>query len=585
MLALAGPWSFAQSTSVTTGPSIEPPAVTVLHTLALVTPAEQTIAAVQAMPRANWQVFNARTAYPTKDGLALWVELKLSVSTPPNGWSIKLPKPYLDRVELHLPSGSGAWTVQAAGDLVVHSAWPVRGLHPQFFLPALPVGEHTVFIKITNTVPFNTAVELHSAQDSLSNSFNHLLLSAGITILVLCMAFISVCMAWVYRDTAYAWYSAYALSAALTAAAYTGLANYLLWPNATFWPERSIHVSLLGSILLQIIFCYITFEPQKLWPRFTAWAWFSGFLTVAGIAVLLTAKSIALYAAGLMLTMVANWLIVVSMVGVRLRLGELSAKLWMLAYMPLAAVVVTTTLEGFGLLPEALLGYYWPLYALAFEVPVLLLALMLRAKASDARAVTQRTRQQLDPLTGFILPRAYEGLAEPMWEKAAASDQDLAVVYVQISQHGLPFLGGQSHAPGSGRIVRVLRTVFRHEDFYAQLSGGVYAVLMPGKALGEPLKTRLARLVAQLHMLSQELKTDHPLRTRVAACTSRSLPMPWPDVHRILLDKFNTEKNWDKRAILIVTKRHSQRENDSDLSDFWAIAVEAEVSDKASSHP
>ncbi len=585
MLVLAGPWPFAQSPATATGPGAEVSAVTVLHTMVLVAPAEQTIEEVQTIPTASWQAFNPRTTYPTKDGLALWVQLKLSVSTPPNGWSIKLPKPYLDRIELHLPSDSGTWTMQAAGDLIVNSAWPVRGLHPQFLLPALRVGEHTIFLKITNTVPFNTAIELHSAQDSLSDSLDHLIRSAGIAILVLCMAFISACMAWVYRDTAYAWYSAYALSAGLTAAAYSGLANYLLWPNATFWPERSIHVTLLGSILLQIIFCYVTFEPQKLWPRFAVLAWFTGFLTVAGMAVLFTEKNVWLYIAGLFLPMVVNWLIVVGMVGVRLRLGELSAKIWVVAYMPLTVIIATTTLEGFGLLPKALSGYYWPLYAMAFEVPVLLLSLMLRAKERDARAVTQQTRQQLDPLTGFILPRAYESLAVPMWEKSAASKQDLAVVYVQITQPGLPFLSGRSQAPGSDRTVRVLRTVFRQDDTYAQLGNEMYAVLMPGKSLGEPLQNRLSRLVAQLLMLSQELQTDYPLRTRVAACTSRSLPLPWPDVHRILLEKFNDEKNWDKRNILIVHKRHSPQRDDSDLSNFWAIAVEAEAGTKGSSHP
>ncbi len=583
-LALAGLLAFAQNPAPVAAATAQVSDVTVLHTLALVTPAEQTIAALQTLPIASWQAFNPRTTYPTKDGLALWVQLKLSVNTPPNGWSIKLPKPYLDRVELHLSSDSGVWTVQAAGDWIAHSAWPVRGLHPQFLLPALPVGEHTIFLKITNTVPLNVAVELQDAQGSLSDSIGHLIRSAGISILVLCMAFISACMARVYRDSAYAWYSAYALSAALTAAAYTGLASYLLWPHATFWPERSIHVSLLISITLQILFCYVTFEPQKIWPRFTALMWLSIAFTFAGIAVLSTEQQVWVYIFGLILPMVANWLIILGMVSVRLREGELSAKMWMLAYTPLAVVVVITTLEGFGLLPEAVLGYYWPLYSLAFEVPVLLLALMLRAQASDAQAVTQRTLQRLDPLTGFVVPCAYDGLAAPMWEQSAASDEDLAVVYVQITQPGLPFLSGHRHAVGSERIVRVLRTVFHQEDTYAQLKDDVYAVLMPGKALGEQLQNRLSRLVAQLHMLSQELRTDYPLRTRVAACTSRSLPLRWPDVHRILVEKFNDEKHWDKRSILILAKRHNQYRDDADLSNFWAIAVEAEASAKGSSH-
>jgi two-component system, sensor histidine kinase LadS len=571
--------------SAHTDPGTEATAVQVVRTLAVVAPAAQTIEAVQAAPSADWQTFNPHATYPIKEGVALWVQLTLFVSTPPNGWSIKLPKPYLDRIELHLPASGGAWTVQAAGDKVAHSAWPVRSLHPKFMLPVLPVGEHKLFLKISNTVPFSVALQLHNPQSALNDSFDHLIRSAGIVILIICMAFISACMAGVYRDKAYAWNSAYALSAALTAAAYTGLASYVLWSETVFWPERSIHVTLLMSIVLQIIFCYETFEPQKLWPRFTGLMWFSIALTAAGIALLMTVQHIWVYTVGLIVPMLINWFIVVSMVVVRLRQGELSAKMWMLAYLPLALLVIAAVLEGFGLLPVAVVGYYWPMYALAFEVPVLLLALMLRAKSRDAQAVTRRTRQQLDPLTGFILPRAYEGVAAPMWQKAASVESDLAVVYVQITQPSLPYLSGRSHVPGGERVVRVLRTVFRMDDTFAQVRDDVYAVLMPGKTLGEPLQSRLTRAVAQLHMLSIELKTDYPLRTRIAACTNQTLPMPWPEVHRILLSKFDEEEKWDKRAIRIVSKRHSQRADDADLSNFWARAVEAEAESNRSSAP
>ncbi len=597
-LALAGSWAFAQDPAL---PTARLAAVTVLSSVALIAPEAQTISEVQAIPSSSWQAFDSRATYPTKDGASLWVKLILSVNSQPQGWTIKLPKPYLDRVELYLPNtgvdagagsgvsagagDSGTWTMQAAGDRVAHRDWPVRGLHPQFVLPALAVGKHVIFLKIASSVAFSTPLQLHSLEDGLNDSLDHLIRSIATTALVLCVAMIGMGLALVYRDTAYAWYSAYALSAALTAAAYSGLANYLLWPHATFWPERSIHISLLASIWLQIMFCYVAFEPQKLQPRFTALVWISSLLTVAGMAALCVANNILIYSAGLMLPMVLNWIIVVRIVRTRLRLGELPAKLWMLAYIPLTVLIIASTLEGFGLQPKAVIGYYWPLYSLAFEVPVLLLALMLRARTRDAHAVTQHTRQQLDPLTGFVIPRAYEDNARPLWEHAGSLDINLAVVYIQVTQPDLPYLGGASQVPGSERIVRVLRTVFRQEDTYAQLTDNIYAVLMPGKALGEPLQNRLTRLIAQMHMLSRELQTDYPLRTRISACTTQSLPMPWSDVHRILLEKFDDEKNWEKSTIRIVSKRHSQRGDDADLSNFWARAVEAQANANATSAP
>lgn len=584
VLMLTANWGLAQIPPAAQAAQADAAAVTVVRSLALVAPGQQTLQQMQAMPRSNWQAFDANTTYPTKEGMALWIQLQLSVSSPPTGWSIKLPKPYIDRVELHLPSASndvnsasGAWTVQSAGDRVAHRDWPVRGLHPQFLLPALPAGEHTIFLKISNAVPFNITVLVHSLQQDSSDSLGHLFRSMGITILLLCIAFFSVSLALIYRDTAYAWYSAYALSAALATAAYTGLANYLLWPDSTYWSDRSIHVSLLVCVALQIIFCYVTFEPQKIWPRFQGVLWFSGSLTSAGLLAIFVHSNVHVYTAGLLIPTVLNLLLMICMVAVRLRQGVLSAKLWMLAYTPLSALIVVTALEGFGFFQAAMVGYYWPLYALALEVPVLLLALMLRVKSRDAYAVTQHTRQQLDPLTGFVLPRAYQGIALPMWERASSLEADLAVVYVQITQPTAPFLVGSKQAPGSERIVRVLRTVFRQEDTFARLSKDVYAVVMPDTSLGEPLQNRLSRLVAQIHMLSLELKTDYLLRTRISTCTTQSLPVSWVDVHRILLEKFDNEKNWGKSTIRIVSKRHSKRADDTDLSNFWARAYGAET--------
>jgi two-component system, sensor histidine kinase LadS len=562
------------------------PAVKVVSITTFITSPQTGIDATQAVPSAQWKAFEPEKTYPLGLDNIMWMQLKLAVSAPAMGWTVKVPKPYIDRVELHTPGDDGAWLVQSAGDKIANSQWAVPGLHPTFKLPVLNAGEHTVFLKVTANVPTNFQIVVANEQDSLSNNLDHLTRSGAVMIFVMCMAFMSIFLALVYRDSAYAAYSVWAALAALTVAAYTGLGNYLLWPNTTSWPEISIHITLLLSIVAQMVFCYVCFQPHKLWAPFTALTWTTVGITLATIAILvLSTASLTVYSITFISALIINWVVIVSMVGARLRRGELSAKLWMLAYIPLGALIIGSALDHFGLTPGALLGYYWPLYALSFEVPVLLLALMLRAQARHTQTVTKNTLQQLDPLTGFIAPSAYESVASPMWESAASQEQDFAAIYLQITQPGLPFLGGQSHAVDDERIVRVLRTVFRMEDTFAQVSSSVYAVLMPGKTLGEPLQQRLTRVVAQLRMLSLELHAAYPLQTRVVACTIHSLPMQWPDVHRILLSKFDENEEWGKRTIRIVSKRHSQRGDEADLSNFWARALDAEAQFDRSSKP
>jgi hypothetical protein len=300
--------------------------------------------------------------------------------------------------------------------------------------------------------------------------------------------------------------------------------------------------------------------------------------------VLILPCDIRIQSAVFFFALLINWMLILAMVCGRLLRGELSAKLWVLAYMPLASVIILASIDHFGMSARSLVGYYWPTYALTFEIPILLLALILRAKARDAQMVVQRVHQQLDPLTGFILHRAYAAHALPLWEHAGTLGLDLAVVYVQVSQPNRPsvILGGRSHAPHSECIVRLLRTVFHQNDVYAQLEDDIYAVLMPGMALGDPLQNRLTRLVAQIHMLSKELQTDYPLRVRIIACSSKSLPLPWPQVHKALLDRFSKNKGWDKRSIRYVAMRADpQDENEPDISVFWAKALNASAGQSA----
>lgn len=558
------------------------PVVTMVRALALVTTTRQTIESVQATPLADWQTFNPSTTYPLNADAALWVQMQLSVSpstTTAKDWRIQLPKPFIDRFELHPIGSDSGLPVQTAGDNIPNQAWPVPGLYPQVLLPSMASGQHTALLRIVNNVPANFQLQLLSQSQAQAEKTDVLVNISAVTVLLMCMMVVSACLGLVFRDSAYAWYSVYALLTSLFVVGYTGLASYLLWPAASNWPPSAVHITAALSVLVQMVFCYRCFDAFKLRPGLQLAVRAAVFITLIATACLYIAiGSISLFLVLFLGPMIANAVLIVWIVLPRLRQGDTTAKLWLVAYLPLMILVALTAFDNLGFFAHSVVGYHWVIYSLAFEMPLLLLALLLRAKSRHAQAVIQHTRGQLDPLTGFVLPRAYQAVAEPMWQQSAAAGEHLAVVYIQITQPGVPYLAGSSHAPRSESIVRVLRTVFRQEDSYAQINSDLYAILVPGKMQTELLQNRLTRLVAQLRVLSQELKTDYPLRARIAACTNRSLPQSWSDVHTALLGKFNDETHWGKRSIHIVSKRHSQRSDEPDLSDFWAHAYRAEAS-------
>ncbi len=563
------------------------PAVTVQRSLVLLSTVQNDADAVRAAPKARWQNFDPHKSYPLDASTALWIELQLSVKAPAAGWSVKLPKPFTDRVELHIPNTDGRWLVQAAGDQIAQTAWPVHGLHPQFLLPNLAVGTTTVLVRVTSAVPVSFELQILSQKQAQSDNLDHFLRSGLVLALMLCMAFISACLALIYRDKAYAYYSVYALLAIMTASSYSGWGGYLLWPEATQWPQRSTDVSLLACLIAQMVFCYATFLPHRLHGAFTPLAWTAAVLTTVCTGIVLASDDAYMRAIAFFVGMLINWPLITAMVYVRLRQGDLSAKLWILAYMPLCATIVASALEYYGLTSKTIVGFYWVMYTLAFEVPVLLIALLLRAKLRDAQQVAQGVRQQLDPLTGFIVPRIYLQTTAPIWDKSASLNLGLVVVYLQVTQPDAPsaFFSLRGAALSSERVVRVLRTVFGSDDIYAKVAKNVFAVLMPGKVLDDALQSSLARLVAQVHMINQELKTDYPLRARVTVCDKALPHTAWLKVHTALLDKFDDSHGWEKRSIRYLFKRPRHRDSDSDLSKFWNNAVEISSNQTESNWP
>jgi hypothetical protein len=196
--------------------------------------------------------------------------------------------------------------------------------------------------------------------------------------------------------------------------------------------QVSIHIFTLLAHVGLVLFSYATFTPQKIFAGFKQLLVVTLCITFISIAIMLSDTNTTVCAIGFFVAMIVSWITLVLVIFVRMRMGELAAKLWLLAYAPLGVILLLVSLDNFGHTQQALVGFYWPLYGLVFEIPILLLALMLRAKTEHAMAVNQQVRQQLDPLTGFIVPRAYNQAATAMWEQATSLGSDLAVVYVQM---------------------------------------------------------------------------------------------------------------------------------------------------------
>ena len=519
------------------------------------------------------QSFDPRIAYTLGTGNALWLHFRVQAdATPsPTGWMLALPKPYIDRVEFYQKDARGAWQMQAAGDRVAHAQWPLRSLSPQFALPVMAAGTHDFYLKIHNEIPLHFSVQLQRT-DAANTRIQHTFLLGGILLGVsaLMLAFSGMLAANAgYRE--FLWYALFVGLSCFATATYMGLSTYALWPHSAAWANQANYWLIMVATTAQLQFCRTIFLPsaERSWWR-----------TSTSIALVAAISAIGLFfyydrivpKLGLYFFVVyACTALAIALVVRALCQGNSTAWLWLVAYTPLIISVGLASLDSAGFAINGV-PFDTPVYALIFEVAVLLVALHLHAKSKQAQQVRRSLLDSIDPHTGFIPSRSFAATAQSIWDAAQQSKRPVAVAFVEAT----------SNAPLSQQpVVRLLRTVARDSDTVAHVDKNLYAILMPEQHLGTDLTARLARLVALGHMAVKDLAVSSAVQFRIVASGSAAFAGTWSQIDTSLRNKLNDPKGWSRKSIRYVRLRSaedSQPESGlaslSQLSDMWQTATD-----------
>jgi GGDEF domain-containing protein len=518
---------------------------------------------VAASTAAPFEPFDPSVAYGFGTNQTLWLHfqvLKEAVPTgAPVGWTIEFPKTYINRIDFYFQDDSRAWQQRTAGLKTPYAQWPYQGLWPRFELPELRDGVNSFYVRVLKQAPVPLPVRLKRTDHSDAES-QEALLTAGMMLgLIALMSLLSGVLALTYRNITYAWYSLYVALSFFAACGYLGVSKRVFWPNAVDWPGLSTPLFTMAALTMQLQFCrsmFLSAAPSRKWHAMTS--------AVMAFTVFLMLLCVSLKDTYLQLILceISSVMCAVQMMALVVRSFKRErhiAALWLLAYFPLTIALILTLLN---IITRAALTWFpenGVIYALVFEVPILLIALHLHAKSQHARQVHGRVLAAIDPLTGFIAPQRFEATLATCWKGAQRRKRDLAVAYIEVSQPASTIAGeaaplALNHPKTTARIVRMLRTAALEHDTVARLNPKVFALLMPGMPPGELLASRLARLVALSLMADSEEPQAGALRLRIVASTSRTFAGSWQELHQALQYKLRQTEGWSQRAIRFVRK-------------------------------
>jgi GGDEF domain-containing protein len=523
-------------------------------------PVEISAAQVVGVSLQTQAIFDADATHYTSWETPLWLRIRVKANAPisSGSWVLGFNKPLVEQIEVYTQSAEGFWQKQTAGLFTAHSKWPQRSLTPQYVMPAWSVGDHDVLVRVLHHFPTHFNLTLQTAEAAAGNNQNDFLLAGLLLGLMGLMCAASTIMAIIYRNMSYFWYALYVGTCFFACASYIGMANYSFWPNSPWWATNASASLTMCTVIIQTQFCrsmFVTNDMGMTWKR-------HGVNAILLVSALLTVLSVYTDSAALSASLLVAVIVVLSTTMLKfvihaLKQNSVTAKLWCLAYVPLILVLSLTIIDNLGWVAMSWLTYYAPVYALIFEMPVLLFALHLFAKTKHGEAVRKTTLASTDPSTGFVLSEQFFSTLEKLWDQAEASGQDIAVVYVEVTFH-LDYIAMRGKPPPDRtqhRIVRLLRTVIRDQDTVVHVRQNVYAILMPNMPLGENLSIRLSRLIALGGMTDTEIADDIPIRFHIAATTLHSFAGTVQHLDAALRGKLDDTNGWQTKAIRFVRKR------------------------------
>lgn len=592
LVLLSAPSAHAQLAKLPAA-GLELVALEVLHNV----PAGLTLAQVQSGQAGEFVAQSGLDLTHTRWGHAFWLRLHLRTSAlqpaQPRQAVLALARPYLDDVRLHTPGSTSAeaWSVQQAGDFFAPSARPVRSMYPIFNVPvpgqaAWQGGQQMVlYMQVDHSAPVALKLEIALERDMQDRNLLALVLYCLGFGGIFLVALITAAMAWAYRDSIYAWYSAYAACAALACAAHAGLAHHLLWPVSGYWPGTSVLFFILLSCACLMKFT-LALSKQYLTQPF----WQHVIHAICALCVLIAIGFVIFtqywreyYFATLGAILVTMGAAVILMT-MSARLGSKLAQAWLLAFVPLFTTIVLAVLEGVGLLQATDWSYSLVIYAATIEVLVLGLALQWYARERHGERERRRVLSDVDPLTGFVAANAFHTQLQRDWHSKAARELDHALVYVELRTQAT---SAEQLDDLFKRSVRIMRSATRASDVVSRLDGKLMAISMPNVQMGDDLSQRLSRIIALGLMPDRSDPQANVLQFRIAATTHQHFRAPFEQLDVQLRELLAQDTGWARKPIRFVdgvSPKAASRGLTTmpDLDDVWEKAFRQEEADEGS---
>lgn len=426
----------------------------------------------------------------------LWLRLRLvRQADAPVQWTLNIPLPFVDEVQLFQRDDSGQWQRQQAGDTLPQSEWSLRGPYPDFILNLPNTLEHEVFLRVRNFKHLSIPIRLASWDARAFQRLQEFVVLGLLLGVLVVLVLLSLLRYAEHRNRSDLGAAAFSSLVLLTTAQINGVLNMLVWPQ---WPGLGnyaysvLPVLAVGASLLFVRMLYAISTHFSRYDRFLRGI---GVLTLVSSLTYAIDRSAADRVGALVLLVATTTGLIATFLSWR---GNSRVWYWLMAaYIPQYLCLLRMMFEALGWLPIWWEMRYLMTLSVALSVPVLVYALSRITRDRKELEMRARHLPTQDALTGLLTREAFVKELESAFDRVIDQREAVALVVVRVVnyEHIRKGLGDQVAENSLLRAVVKLHRILRDVDPAGRVGAGEFGLILDGMMTRQALTERMVQLI------------------------------------------------------------------------------------------
>jgi two-component system, sensor histidine kinase LadS len=492
-----------------------------------------TIEDVVANRGSEWQPTGDNRIYRLDKGEALWVRFTTPPTPGSEHWYLEIPYPGVDRVTLFEQKPGGGWIARSAGDTAAMSTWPLPHRHPVLPVAVSQDVPQVQYLRVQNGTMFSAPLQFVS-DSYMARNEQGISVALGIYFgLVVLAVTLSVAGAITLRDHAYVLYAVSAVLMALTQATLTGVAALHLWGDLPWWNNMAPQVlPLVATASLQLFLAELVSLRERSRGLYRV-------LLVAGLlslplSIYVMATPDAMERVRVIVTyFLAETIAALGVVVWAWIRGDRYAPWLLVGAAPVAIGAMFPMARAAGLIPIGFWTTHGMQVAIAAELPILLLVMVMRSQHRREHVRRIQGLDRIDPATGLINAAVFHERLVRLITRSQRLKFRSAVLLVDIGN--IEQVRRQFDADSAReltlRVAGRLLSVAREIDTVARLSEHRFGILLEGPLHADEVAEAGPRIVARCLMPFKGRPLEWSAHVRVAQAL---IPMDGTDPAQLI---------------------------------------------------